>query len=892
MPPFPRLPLTTRRTLIIVMALALVAGAALAAWHWAFARHLEEQLVQARQRLHQGAQSLEQLIGRYRALPLVLALDPELRAALEGEIDPATRQRLNQRLERANRDTRASTLTLIDAHGIAVAASNWRETDSNVGNDYGFRPYVQQAFDHGQGRFYGVGITTGQPGYFLSEAIRNENDAILGVIVIKIGLNALEQDWLRGPDRVLVTDAHGVAFLASEDHLRYRLLRPLDETARQALAATRQYPPSLLHPLQLDITQTLDEDAALIQLAEANTPMRWLMVSLPLPEHDWHLHLMHRTDAAIPAAHQAAAVTALAGTLLLLVALFVRQRLHLGALRQRSREELEHLVQQHAKELRTARDGLIEAAEHADTGLSQALEHLPQGVVIIDAELRLVAWNSRYLELFRFPPGLIEIGRPIAEVFRYNASRGLLGPGPIEDAIQRRLAHLKNGTAHMHEREKDDGMVLEICGNPLPGGGFVTSYADITRYRQAARELRSLASALEARITERTQELDAARREAEQANRHKTRFVAAAVHDLLQPLNAARMFLSALSTRLPDAEARTISDHAEDALTAQDAILTSLLDISRLESGTQHTAIEDFALAPLLDTLAREFDLIAHERGLRLSVHSPHLNIRSDPALLRRIVQNLLSNAVRYTMRGRIVLGARRMGDAVRIEVHDTGPGIAPERQREIFEEFRRLDNDAGHGAGLGLAIVERIARLLDHPTGLSSTLGRGSVFWVCVPLARTAPPPSPIAPEPSTDTSLLSGCRVWCIDDDPLVCTATRTLLLRWGCVVGYAGGPVEALRTARPGQAPELLLLDFKMGELDGVEVSARLFDTWRARPQVILITAEQGEDIRALAAHHGWAYLPKPVRPPALRALMTQLRLRAASAINSVNPPHPAP
>jgi len=860
------------------MALAVLAACTFTAWHWAFARHLGQQVILARQQLHLNAQSLEQLIGRYRALPLVLVLDPELRAALEGEIDPSTRRHLNQRLERANRDTRASTLTLIDARGIAVAASNWREADSNVGNDYGFRPYVQQAFEHGQGQFYGVGITTGQPGYFLSEAVRNEEGDILGVVVIKINLTALEQDWLRGPDRILVTDAHGVAFLASDDDWRYRLLRPLDAASRQALAATRQYPANLLHPAQIEIAQTLDEDAALIQLAQTNTSARWLMVNLPLPEPGWTLHLMHLADSALPAAHQAAAVTALAGLALLLAALFVRQRVHLGALRQRSREALESLVQQHAKELRTARDGLLEAAEHAETGLSQALEHLPQGVVIIDAGLRLVAWNSRYLELFRFPPGLIEVGRPIEDVFRHNAQRGLLGPGSIEDAIQRRLAHLKSGTAHMHEREKDDGMVLEIRGNPLPNGGFVTSYADITSYRQAARELRSLATALEARVAERTLALDEARREAEQANRHKTRFVAAAVHDLLQPLNAARMFLSALNTRLSDAEAYKISTHTEDALAAQEAILTSLLDISRLESGAQPTAIEDFALAPLLSALGREFELIARERGLRLCVHAPHLTVRSDPALLRRIVQNLLSNAVRYTRHGRIVLGARRVGDTLRIEVHDTGPGIARERQREIFEEFRRLDNEAGHGAGLGLAIVERTARLLDHPIGLASRPGHGSVFWIQLPLAHTAPPPA-AAPETAADASLLSGCRVWCIDDDPLVCTATRTLLLRWGCEVGHAGGPADALQAARAGEAPELLLLDLKMGELNGEALFTALLERWRTRPQVILITAEHGHTIPALAARHGWAYLPKPVRPPALRALMTQLRLRAA-------------
>jgi len=321
-------PPATQHTLTIALALALVAGCALAVWHWAFARHLGQQVVHARQQLHLHAQSLEQLIGRYRALPLVLALDPELRAALENDINPTIRERLNQRLERANRDTRASTLTLIDARGIAVAASNWREPGSNVGNDYGFRPYVQQALERGQGRFYGVGVSTGQPGYFLSEALRNGVGQIIGVVVIKIDLNTLEQDWLRGPDRVLVTDAHGVAFLASDNDWRYRLLRPLEETARQALAATRQYPQSLLHPLPIEVTQMLDEDATLVQLAQPEAPGQWLMVHLALPEPGWTLHLMHTADSARPAAYQAAAVTALSGIALLLVALFVQQRVH------------------------------------------------------------------------------------------------------------------------------------------------------------------------------------------------------------------------------------------------------------------------------------------------------------------------------------------------------------------------------------------------------------------------------------------------------------------------------------------------------------------------------------------------------------------------------------
>ncbi len=339
----------------------------------------------------------------------------------------------------------------------------------------------------------------------------------------------------------------------------------------------------------------------------------------------------------------------------------------------------------------------------------------------------------------------------------------------------------------MRESEKDDGTVLEIRGNPLPDGGFVTSYADITSYKNAARELRSLADALEHRIAERTRDLDEARREAEQANRYKTRFVASAVHDLLQPLNAARMFVSVLRGKLSDPAQQQTSDHIDAALAAQDAILNSLLDISRLESGSLQLRAR-LAISPLLETLAREFGIAAQSRGLQLGWVDTRAVVISDEALLRRILQNFLSNALRYTPQGRVLIGCRRAGDQLRIEVHDQGPGIPESLQGEIFEEFRRLNDgvEQERGAGLGLAIVERIGRLLGHCISLRSTLGKGSVFAVSVALGRAddviAPAAAPVIASEPSDDSPLQKCRVWSIDDDPHVCAATRALLERWG--------------------------------------------------------------------------------------------------------------
>ncbi|HYG07273.1 MAG TPA: PAS-domain containing protein [Stenotrophomonas sp.] len=866
----------------LILILLLVGGGMLlamaAAAHFAQQRALREESVSVRRQLDLYAQALQQRIDRYRTLPQVLALDPELRQAVARPPDAAEVARLNRKLEAANRITGSSTLTLIDRHGRALAASNWRTPRSNVGVNYSFRPYVQQALAQGSGRFYGIGMTTGEPGYFLSQALHDEAGAVSGVVVIKIELAALEREWLQTPDIVLASDAHDVVFLASRPEWRYRVLDPLDRHERSELEATRQYTGQVLLPLRARFGRATGPGARLAHVDEPALPGSVLWQTHEVAQTGWRLHLLHDT-AGSAAAARAAALAAGGGWLALaLLVLFVEQRRRLAALRQRSRRELETVLQQHAHELRTAQDGIVQAAQQADSGLSRSLEHLPQGVVIIDAELNLVAWNQRYVDLFRFPAELLRVGTPIEQLFRFNARRGLLGPGPVEEAIARRLEHLRSGRPHLRESEKEDGTVLEIRGNPLPEGGFVTSYADITSYKNAARELRSIADALEHRIVERTRDLEEARHEAENANRYKTRFVAAAVHDLLQPLNAARMFLSALRGHLHEAPAREVADSVEGALAAQDAILASLLEISRMESGQLQPRPRDFAVQGLLDALLREFGIIAGNRGLELRGVPTSAVVRSDEALLRRILQNFLSNAVRYTRHGRILVGCRREAGHLRIEVHDQGPGIPESRQQEIFEEFRRLDDGDQRGAGLGLAIVERIGRVLGHRIGLRSRLGHGSVFWVRVPLGDAASEaPAQALPAVGIADDRLDGCPVWYVDDDAAACAAARTLLERWGCEVGLAGSLWQALGAAVPGNGPRLLLLD--PGELpaQGMESYRQLCARWRAAPAVIAVSAEAGDSVRQHATQQGWGFLIKPLRPPALRALMTQLLLR---------------
>ncbi|WP_201755781.1 hybrid sensor histidine kinase/response regulator [Corallococcus silvisoli] len=875
---------------VLLVALGGLAAASASAVHFSARRGLRLDAQQAHEQLVLCADALQGVIDRYRMLPSVLALDSELREALSGPLDARRQALLNRKLEEVNGATHSSTLTLLDRQGVAVAASNWRTAGSNLGRDYAFRPYYRQAVETGRGRFYGVGVTTTEPGYYLSQVVRDDAGALLGVVVIKVNLSPLEGEWSRSRDIVLVSDRDGIVFLANRPQWRYRALSPMSAEARAALRDNRTYEGLELTPLPWHETEGLGPDGLLasVRPAASDRERTFLWQSMPLERDAWTLHLL-RDGEPDPVATVLAGVAAGGAWLAaVFLALFIRGRRRLARLRERSRREFEQFVEQHALALRTTQDGRVQLALDIAAGRNDSLEHLPQGVSVVDADLRLVAWNRRYVELFQFPQELMRVGRPIADMFRYNARRGWLGPGDVDEAIQRRLDHLRMGTSHMHEREGPDGMVLEIRGNPLPNGGFVTSYADITSYQKAARELRTLAGALERRVEQRTRDLHAATAEAQRANRSRSRFVAAAVHDLLQPLNAARMFASAQREALrrpptPEEGRRSelaLLDNIEEALLAQDAILNGLLDISHLESGTFEVKRRDVALGPLLEALARELGVLAQARGLELVTVPSHVVVHTDENLLRRIVRNFLSNAIRYTPRGRILLCCRREGADVRIEVRDHGPGIPEALHEVIFEEFRRLDvADAfqERGTGLGLAIVERISRLLGHRLGLRSQLGRGSVFSVTVPRGDPSRVMAPEAPDDEGHGSLLQGCHIWCLDDDPRVRDATRTLLGSWECRAVVVASEDEAVQLASASDVPGLLLLDYQLGERTGPECLPALFERWGRPVPVIVVSAERDPALRERIRASGWGFLTKPIRPAALRALVTQLITR---------------
>ena len=500
--------------------------------------------------------------------------------------------------------------------------------------------------------------------------------------------------------------------------------------------------------------------------------------------------------------------------------------------------------------------------------LQATLDNIDQGVSVVDADLRLIAWNARYVELFDLPPGFVHVGLPVAEVYRLNAERGEAPAADIGAWVERRLEALARRIPHSHERIQPNGRVLRSTGAPMAGGGYVTSYTDITELRRAAEALAEANERLEARVADRTERLEEARRLAEEATASKTRFLAAASHDLLQPLHAARLFIAALKEQ-PGEGGRALADNADRSIESAHGMLKALLNLSRLEAGGVKPAVAPLSVEALFEELRRDFIPQARGKGLRLRIVSSRTWVLSDRDLLRSLLQNLIGNAVRYTDQGGIVVGVRRSGGALRFEVHDTGRGIPAEQQEAVFGPFTRLAGRGGDetGAGLGLAIVRRVAALLDYPLSLRSQVGKGSTFALIAP--RAAPAASVVGP--AGIKTPLAGTRVLCVDNEPAILQALSALLSRWGVEVVAAADAGSAASAAGPFDA---ILVDLHLGEgADGLELIAALRAGGRTKgARLALISADTDEALseRALAA--GAVLMPKPVRPAALKAFLT--------------------
>ena len=422
--------------------------------------------------------------------------------------------------------------------------------------------------------------------------------------------------------------------------------------------------------------------------------------------------------------------------------------------------------------------------------------------------------------------------------------------------------------------------------------GFFLLYVDTTERRLAEATLRNLNESLERRVGERTAELDAARERAEEANIGKTKFIAAASHDLLQPLHAVRLFVAALAERYREEE---LVKKVDLGLGAVEALLDALLDIAKLDAGAIKPELRPTAVGPLLQSLAEAFAPLAKRNGVDLRLVASRAWIETDAALLRRVLQNYLSNAIRYGRgtgaRPRVLLGCRRKGGMLSIEVRDTGPGIPAEQQAGIFHEFTRLHSadDAGErGLGLGLAIVDRIARMLGHRRDLVSRPGHGATFSIAVPLAVSEARARLAAPAEESRTGALSRAPfVACVDDRAQVLEGMTALLESWGCSVVTAGGAdgllaVLASHDGGTPQRPDLLLIDLHLGDdrPDGIQELTKLRTAWGPGVPTALITADRDPAVAARARALGLDILLKPVKPAKLRALLAHLNAKSVA------------
>ncbi|MBI3146540.1 MAG: PAS-domain containing protein [Pseudogulbenkiania sp.] len=527
------------------------------------------------------------------------------------------------------------------------------------------------------------------------------------------------------------------------------------------------------------------------------------------------------------------------------------------------------------------------ALRESEAKMRLITDALPALIAYVDSQQIYRFTNKAYENWFGVPQSEID-GHSMREVLgsrlfdgrRHYVERALSGKASVfEMRLPAPRQHIEFARATFIPHFAQDGSVL----------GFFALIQDITESRRAAHALQQAKEQLEARVAERTQELSIANsrlreaiRATEDAQQSKTRFFAAASHDLLQPLNAARLFLAALAGQALSPTIRPLVDKTGTALESVDDLINTLLEISRLDAGAVEAELRHFPAERLLEQIADEFAPLAEAKSLRLQLHTCPAIIHSDWVLLGRVIRNFLSNAIRYTRQGGILLGCRRQPDGLLIGVWDQGLGIPAEKLALVFQEFQRLPEHHSlcpKGMGLGLAIVSRLARRLDHRLVVRSRFGRGSLFGVVVPYGEAAavgPAPQPDVPQPLTTTAHRLGATILLIDNEASILEGMSTLLSDWHYRPLAAASASEAIGLlASGGIQPDAILADYHLDHgATGIEaIRAVCLHLGRAVPAA-LITADRSDEVRQEAEAGGWAWLGKPVRPARLRTLLAHL------------------
>jgi len=545
-----------------------------------------------------------------------------------------------------------------------------------------------------------------------------------------------------------------------------------------------------------------------------------------------------------------------------------------------SRLVMSLLLQKHAPaEETTIRllDDASEALQYNRDLLQTALDQVEQGISVFDKDFKLSSWNRQFRALLDLPSELGQVGTPLS-VLSETISKNLdLDRGQPFDLTKLLL----NTETSSFVTLASSGRIIETQTNAVPDGGLVISWSDMTEKTHAAQALTTANETLERRVQERTEELTQlnddlakAREEAEAANIGKTRFLAAVGHDILQPLNAARLYTSSLVEQLSESESRLLAGNVDHALESVEDILGAVLAISRLDAGALTPNVTSFPVSHLFKRIDLEFRPTAQAKGLALEIVMNRFHVRSDYSLLRRLLQNLVSNAIKYTERGTITLDARLKRNQLVFEVRDTGAGIAKEDQETVFQEFHRLEagKQAAPGLGLGLSIVKRLAATLDHKLELSTTPGKGSVFSVYVPLSIEADTDTEFSNNKPIVKQNVSSLTIACIDNEETILDGMRTLFSGWGCTVHTFSHSSDLLDQI-DRIAPDILLADYHLDQENGLDVIGQARARHKPDLPAILITADRSAAVRSMAQAVEVTVMNKPLKPAALRAFLAR-------------------
>ena len=530
-------------------------------------------------------------------------------------------------------------------------------------------------------------------------------------------------------------------------------------------------------------------------------------------------------------------------------------------------------------------DDASEAIQYNRDILQAAIDHVKPGIAVFDQNSNMICWNASFRDLLKLPEPMRKVGISLKEILSHLNESGGFKPNDLLD-VNKRYKKIAENFETFSDYLFNHSLIVEISTRPMNSGGFVTTITDVTEKVEAANALFASNELLEKRVKERTIELEElnkyleiAKRLADASNANKTQFLAAASHDILQPLNAARLYTSALNEKTPNHsnDIKIIVDNIDKSLVSVEDILGTILDISRLDSGVLKPEIKQTSIQDIFNQLSVEFAPMAERRGLKLIFVSTSSWIYTDAKLFRRLLQNLISNAIKYTRKGKVLIGCRAQGENIRISVYDTGIGIPKSQQIKIFEEFKRLDAGAqeASGLGLGLAIVQRLANALGHMVSVTSENNQGTHFSILGKLATPKNESHEITTQAKQPFQDITGLKILCIDNEEIILKGMHMLLHGWQCEIATALSYEEAFDILNHQCfKPDILILDYHLDEGTGIHAYKKINENLEQKIPAIILTANRSaklnEEIKELNLH----LLTKPVKPAKLRALLSTM------------------